>query len=136
MVAYLLYYFPMSKEAVIVFAHGARDPAWAEPLRRVCLTIRGRQPALRVELAFLEFMTPSLGQAIDTLVAEGVSRIAVMPAFLSEGGHVKRDLPEMLEAARQRHPGASIAVVPAMGESAVVIDAIADYAIMAIGAAK
>ena len=118
----------MVNEAVIVFAHGARDPAWAEPLQRICGALRQRRPALRVELAFLELMSPSIGEAVDSLAAEGVVRITVVPAFMAEGGHLKRDLPILIEAARQRHPELSMSVVPAMGMSDQVIGAIADYA--------
>lgn len=118
----------MSNEAVIVFAHGARDPAWAEPLQRVCAALRQRRPDLRVELAFLEIMSPSIGETLDKLGAESITRITVVPAFMAEGGHLKRDLPLLIDAARQRHPGLSITVVPAMGLSEQVIGAIADYA--------
>ena len=118
----------MTKQAVIVFAHGARDPAWAGPLHRVCDALRQRRPEVRVELAFLELMSPSIGEALDRLAEGGFRKITVMPAFMAEGGHLKRDLPLLIDGARQRHPGMSISVVPAMGLSEQVIAAIADYA--------
>ncbi len=46
--------------ALILFAHGARDPEWAEPLRRVQAAIRWRLDSVPVELAFIEFMAPNL----------------------------------------------------------------------------
>ncbi len=124
----------MSNEAVVVFAHGARDPAWAEPLQRICTALRQRRPGLRVELAFLELMSPSIGEVLDSLAAEGVARITVVPAFMAEGGHLKRDLPLLIDAARQRLPGVTVSVVPAMGLSEQVIGAIADYAATACDA--
>lgn len=118
----------MHREAVILFAHGARDPAWADPLRRVAAAIRRKRPGLRVELAFLEFMTPALDALLDDLAAEGLTRITVVPAFMATGGHLRRDLPLLIEAARLRHPGLVLSVVGATGESEPVIEAIADYA--------
>ena len=67
----------MKKTALILFAHGARDPEWASPMRRVCAAVRAQAPDLRVELAFLEFMTPELRECAESLLAEGFGRIVV-----------------------------------------------------------
>jgi sirohydrochlorin cobaltochelatase len=48
----------MSSSAVILFAHGAREPVWAQPLESI--RDRLRAAGTPVELAFLEFMSPSL----------------------------------------------------------------------------
>ena len=52
-----------------------------------------RADAPKVELAFLEFMSPTLPEAIAALVQGGVCKVAVVPVFLAQGGHLKRDLP-------------------------------------------
>lgn len=114
--------------AVILFGHGARDPEWANPMRRARAQLLDRTPELRVELAFLEFIEPTLDEAIDRLAAQGVGRIAVVPMFLAQGGHLKKDLPALVEAARARHPGCDIRQMLAVGEADAVIAAMADYA--------
>lgn len=114
--------------AVILFGHGARDPAWAGPMRRIRETMLAEDPATPVELAFLELMTPTLADAVDAVQAAGAQRIAVVPIFLAQGGHLKRDLPEMLEAVRRDHPGCEISLAPAAGEADGVIAAMAAYA--------
>lgn len=114
-------------DAVVLFGHGARDPQWAEPMQR----IRARMLAAgtpRVELAFLELMTPTLPETIAALAAGGVTDIAVVPVFLAQGGHLKRDLPALIEAATAAHPGCRITLAQAVGEQESVIDAIAAYA--------
>ena len=63
--------------AIILFAHGARDPAWANPLHRVQAAIRQRVGGVPVELAFLELMTPTLPECAAALVAGGVAKIVV-----------------------------------------------------------
>jgi sirohydrochlorin ferrochelatase len=60
--------------ALILFAHGARDPEWADPMRRVQAAIRQQQPDVPVELAFLEFMAPTLPDCIAALVAGGAAQ--------------------------------------------------------------
>lgn len=118
-----------ASEAIVLFAHGARDPEWAEPLRRVREAVRARAPSLPVALAFMEFMTPCLDEAIGTLAAAGAQAIVVVPVFLAQGGHLKRDVPAAVEAARRRHPACRIRLAVAAGEDAAVIEALAGYAL-------
>ena len=109
----------------LLFAHGARDPEWAKPLLRLRDEVASLQPDADVSVAFLEFMTPDLARALDQAVARGATQVEVVPVFLAQGGHVKRDVPVLLEAARARHPQVSIVLQPALGESSVVIAAVA-----------
>ena len=113
---------------VILFGHGARDPEWAAPMRRIREHMLVRPDAPAVELAFLEFMQPTLPDAIVRIAATGVQRIAIVPIFLGQGGHLKRDLPVLLEEVRAAHPECEITLALAVGESAPVIAAMADYA--------
>lgn len=123
----------MTTTGLILFGHGARDPQWAEPMRRVAASIKHEYPALTVELAFLEFLAPDLAQAVDML-ALGCQRIVVVPFFIAQAGHVKRDVPLLLEQARDDHPGLSIELAAPIGESDKVLAAIVDYAVeLAVG---
>lgn len=117
------------KSALILFAHGARDPEWANPIRCVRAAIAELAPSQRVELAFLEFMEPGLEACASQLVAEGYTRVTVVPMFIAQGGHLKRDVPLLLDALRQRHPGSEFVLTPPVGESASVIAAMAAYAL-------
>ncbi len=113
--------------ALILFAHGARDPEWASPMRRVCASVRAQAPALRVELAFLEFMTPELAPCAEVLLAEGFNRIVVLPMFIAQGGHLKRDLPLLLDELRVRHPQARFELASAVGEAEPIVQAMAQH---------
>ncbi len=115
----------ISPPALILFAHGARDPEWAKPLQRVQAAILARQTAACVELAFLEFMTPTLAECVSTLAGRGVAKIVVVPMFIAQGGHLKRDLPELLNALRLRYPQLELQLAAAIGEDAGVIEAMA-----------
>ena len=116
----------MSVQAVILLAHGARDPAWATPFEAVVARVRDRAPEALVGLAFLELMAPTLEQAAAALVARGCAQIAVVPAFLGMGGHVRRDVPAQLARLRDAHPGVAFTLHPALGETPHVIAALAD----------
>jgi len=124
----------MTKQALILFAHGARAASWAAPFERLRELTQARTPGVRVSLAFLELMTPRLPELVAGLTADGITQITVVPVFLGQGGHVLRDLPLMIDQLRIDHPQASINVVEAAGENAAVLNALADYCVGSLSA--
>src|SRR5689334_13899965 len=122
----------MPTQGLILFAHGARDPRWAEPFERVAALVRASRPSVSVSLAFLEFMTPDLDAAGSSLVASGCTEVAILPLFLGAGGHVRKDLPARVEKLRADHPSVQWKLRPAAGESDVLADALARIAVQAL----
>jgi sirohydrochlorin cobaltochelatase len=122
----------MRKHGLVLFGHGARDARWAEPFERLAQRLRAARGAdAPVTLAFLELMTPSLPDAIAALVAQGCDAVTVIPVFFGQGGHVRRDLPQLLDACRAVHPGLALDCASAVGEDDAVLDAIAAYCLRA-----
>jgi sirohydrochlorin cobaltochelatase len=120
------------KQALILFAHGARDPRWAAPFERLREIAQEALPATDVSLAFLELMSPRLPEAVATLVEKGCGKVSLVPVFLGQGGHVLRDLPLLVDELRGAYPGLEISVAPAVGEDAAVLDAIARYCVTTV----
>jgi len=56
-----------------------------------------------VKVAYLQFVEPDLMTAIKECVDEGAKRIIVHPFFLSSGMHVTKDIPEIIEEAKDRY---------------------------------
>lgn len=118
------------RDAIVLFAHGARDPEWAMPFRRIQSRLREADAAAIVELCFLELMPPTLSDTIAALAERGVNLITVVPLFLAQGGHLKQDLPRMLDEVRRRHHrDLDIRMTSAIGDSEALTDAIADWAL-------
>lgn len=115
--------------ALILFAHGARDPRWAQPFERLQKLAQEQKPDTVVRLAFLEMMEPKLAAVVTELATGGCTQISLVPVFLGQGGHVLRDLPPMIEELRTLFPQLSISVSDAVGESPAVLEAIAAYCI-------
>lgn len=111
--------------AIILFAHGAREPEWAHPFEQV--RNRLRSEGMRVELAYLEIMTPSLEEAVRELTAEGLKAVTIVPLFLAQGGHLKRHLPEIVAGLRRRHASTEFRVTPALGEAPEIVAAITEW---------
>jgi sirohydrochlorin cobaltochelatase len=122
----------MTTPGLILFAHGAREPRWAAPFEAVALRVRAARPGLAVRLAYLEFMHPGLAEAGAQLVDAGCTQVAVLPLFLGAGGHVRKDLPLLLDALRAAHPGTAFTLHAAIGEIDSVVAAIADAALAAL----
>jgi sirohydrochlorin cobaltochelatase len=122
----------MMKQALVLFAHGARDPRWAEPFQRLAQRVASQRPDIAVELAFLELMSPRLPECVASLVAQGCNQVTVVPVFLGQGGHVLRDLPLLLDELRAAHPQLELKVAQAVGESEPVQQAMAAYCVAAL----
>ena len=114
---------------LILFAHGARDPQWARPFEQTAQRVASLEPGLPVQLAFLEFMSPDLPGAGANLAAAGCTEVDVVPLFLGAGGHVRKDLPALIEGLRASHPGVRWTLQPAVGESPALVDTMARIAV-------
>ena len=119
----------MATHGLVLFAHGARDVRWREPFERLAEKVRAARgaDAGAVLLAFLELMEPDLPTAVGSLVSDGCSVVTVVPVFFGQGGHVRRDLPEVIERCRGVYPAVEIRCAIAVGEDEGVLDAVAGY---------
>jgi sirohydrochlorin cobaltochelatase len=117
----------MSDQAIILFAHGARDPEWAAPFDIIKQQLQAARPEVQVELAFQEFMTPSLESAVAQSVLRGARRIVLVPLFMAQGGHLKQDLPLLVGKIREQFPRIELQVMPAIGDAAEILQAITDW---------
>ena len=112
---------------IVLFAHGARDPGWARPFEMIRERVRASRPECPIELAYLELMSPTLEEAIQSVVNEGALAVTVYPLFMAQGGHLKQDLPKILDAIRASHPHIPIALEPPIGEVEDILAAIAAW---------
>ncbi|NKI44513.1 sirohydrochlorin chelatase [Streptomyces physcomitrii] len=90
----------MHAPALVVIAHGSRDPRHAATVHALVESVRALRPGLRVETAFLEFTFPSVPAALRRLAAEGVRDVVAQPLLLSHAFHAKSDIPAVLHKAR------------------------------------
>lgn len=118
----------MAMHGIVLFGHGARDVRWREPFERLAVKLRGAaSESGPVVLAFLELMEPDLPTAVADLVAQGCEVVTVVPVFFGQGGHVRKDVPLIIEQCRALHPSVLIKCAVAVGEDEAVLDAVAEY---------
>lgn len=119
-------------KAIVLFGHGARDIRWREPFDRLASLWKAQHVDVRVELAFLELMQPSLEEVITSLVATGVGEVVVVPVFFGQGGHLRNDFPALLSACQEKFPDIALRATPAVGEDEAVLQAIVDFSARAL----
>jgi sirohydrochlorin cobaltochelatase len=122
-----------NRNGIILFGHGARDARWAEPFERLAEKLRSQcGPDTLVALAFLELMSPDLPTSIAEQAAAGCTTVTVVPVFVGIGGHIRRDLPAVIDQCRAAHPGVDIRCAAPVGEDDAVLDALARYCLRQI----
>lgn len=115
--------------AVVLFAHGSRDPLWSRPIEAVADRMAALQPDIPVRCAYLELTAPDLATVVQALAAQGVRRIRILPMFLGVGKHARQDLPLLVQALAAQHPQIRMELQPAIGEHPQVVDLIARLAL-------
>lgn len=108
--------------ALLVLAHGSRDPRHAATVTALCARVARLRPRLRVEPCFLEFNAPSVPRALERLRAEGVRDVVAVPLLLSRAFHAKTDIPGVLADARL--PGMSVRQAGVLGPHPLLASAL------------
>jgi sirohydrochlorin cobaltochelatase len=93
----------MGTVGVMVCGHGSRDASAVAEFRRLVGGLTARLPQHPVESGFLEFARPILSEGLDRLRARGVDHVLAVPGMLFAAGHVKNDVPSVLNAYAAEH---------------------------------
>ncbi|MDQ0387934.1 sirohydrochlorin ferrochelatase [Streptomyces sp. DSM 42143] len=109
---------PGGTPALVVVAHGSRDPRALSTVRALLDRVRALRPGLPVRLGHIELNAPLLP---DTLAALGERAAVLVPLLLSRGYHVKQDIPEMAAASPAR-----AGVAAPLGPHSLLVDALHD----------
>jgi sirohydrochlorin cobaltochelatase len=114
-----------SRQAMILFAQGARDARWSLPLGDL-RRIAARRPPVFVLQALLELPPPTLEDSIAVAMNAGRRRIDIAPVFWASGGHMASVVPALLAELRARHPTLELRRLPVLSELPGRLDFIAD----------
>jgi sirohydrochlorin cobaltochelatase len=102
--------------AIILFAHGSRDPLWHKPIQAVAQRIAERDTKVLVRCAYLELTEPDLLHVANELASAGATSISVVPLFLGVGKHAREDLPVLIAQVKATHPTIAVTCQRAVGE--------------------
>ena len=117
------------QRAVILFAHGSRDPLWRRPIEAVAHQMKQLSPQIEVACAYLELSEPDLPSTVSKLAAHGIASIRIVPMFLGVGKHAREDLPQLVQELKSRYPNVSFELRQAVGEEPELIQSMAAIAL-------
>ena len=104
-----------SVEGLLLVGHGSHCVVSASQMHRIGELVAAGLPGVAVEVGFLEMTDPPVPLVLDEMVGRGCRRVAVLPLMLLAAGHTKSDVPAVVIAGRERHPGVDIAFGSALG---------------------
>ena len=96
------------KLGIMVCGHGSRNQNAAREFAVISEGLRARYPNMPVEYGYLEFCNPVLSAGLDSLKAQGVTRILAVPGMLFAAGHAKNDIPSVLNTWAAQNPGVTV----------------------------
>ena len=108
---------------VLICGHGSRAKIAAEEFSLLAKGLRERHPNLKVEYGFLEYSSPNIHMALDSLLAQGVKKIYAVPGMLFAATHAQNDIPSVLTTYQEKHPGLEIEYGQELGLHAEMIAA-------------
>lgn len=117
---------------IVIFAHGSTIPAANNAVRAVSEAAAHSGNFDCVEAAFLEPHHPDLDEVVGRLVEKGISRIVVVPYFLTMGLHLQRDLPAIVKRLSHVHPEVEIHVAPPLDGHPALAGIVVDRARQAL----
>ncbi|MFH8799713.1 sirohydrochlorin chelatase [Streptomyces sp. NPDC017936] len=105
--------------ALVVVAHGSRDPRALSTVRALLDRVRALRPDVPVHLGHIELNEPLLTDTLAGLESRGTEEAVLVPLLLSRGYHVKRDIPQMAAAVAVR-----TRVAAPLGPHPLLVDAL------------
>lgn len=106
-----------SRPALVLAAHGTRDPAGPVVLDEVRAALADAL-GVRAGLAYVDVIEPTVAQGLAGIEGPAV----VVPAFLAAGYHVRTDLPRQVAACRR----ADVTIAPSLGPDPRLADVAVD----------
>ena len=112
---------------LVIFAHGS-SIASANAAVEAVAAATAKAGGYLVRVGFLEPVHPTLEEAVADLVAQGVTRVLILPYFLTLGLHLQRDLPRIVGRISKAHPGVDIRATPPLDGHAALVQILLDRA--------
>ena len=123
------------KLGVMLCGHGSRDEDAVAEFAGLARHLARHLAKYPVEYGYLEFATPIIRDGLDRLRGQAVTRVLAVPGMLFAAGHVKNDIPSVLNSYAAEHPGFRIDYGKDLGLDPKMLRAAADRVGEAIAAA-
>jgi sirohydrochlorin ferrochelatase len=120
-------------KAILYIGHGTRSKKGADEARAFVARVSERVDVAIQEISFLELTEPSIEEGFRRCVEKGATEVTVVPLFLLAAGHIKQDIPTVLEKLRSTYPDVEIEVKDPFGVQGAILDAVAELVRETVG---
>lgn len=104
----------MKKTAILLAGHGSRKMETTIEFEKLALQYQAFHPEYLVFHGFLEIASPSIEESLCK-AAEQTDQVIVSPIFLFSGGHVRKDIPKILQEIQQEFPEVQFSLADSLG---------------------
>ena len=108
-------------DTILLVGHGSREASGNNEILAFAQQWRTQRPDWRIEVCFIEFASPSLHDGL-LAAAQGAKRVMVIPLILNAAGHVKMEIPEAMEHAREHAPDVDFLYSPHLSACDPIFD--------------
>jgi precorrin-8X/cobalt-precorrin-8 methylmutase len=100
----MTHFAPADDFGIVIAGHGSRDSDAVREFESLVAMVKAGAPRHAVSHGYLEFSSPTIAEAVDTVLATGARTVAVVPGMLLAASHAKNDMPSELLALAREHP--------------------------------
>lgn len=114
----------MNSRGILLVAHGSIVPGAEGDVEQLAAFLKKATGVQTVEIGYLDYTQPSIGDAVRVCTAQGLTDLLVVPYFLTDGYLCKKALRQVREALR----GTAVKVQEArpLGGAPELVDAMLD----------
>jgi sirohydrochlorin ferrochelatase len=114
------------KTALLLIAHGSRQPQANADLHEAAELLRGRGAGEIVKASFLELAEPDIVEGGRRCVEAGAQRVVMLPYFLAAGTHVRRDLTQARARLAELFPQVQFLLTEPLGPHPLLLEIVLD----------
>jgi sirohydrochlorin ferrochelatase len=114
------------RTAILLIAHGSRQQSANDDLYELAARFAAMGTYPIVQPCFLELAEPELKAGGERCAQLGATRVLMIPYFLSDGVHLRRDLAAARDELNRRHPEVEFILGPPLGPHPLLDDLVAE----------
>ncbi|EMI19722.1 sirohydrochlorin cobaltochelatase [Rhodopirellula maiorica SM1] len=112
---------------VLLVGHGTRDEVGTQQFFELSEKLQHHLPSMQVQPCLLEFQQPTIPEAWNRLVSQGVSEIRVAPLLLFAAGHAKQDIPDLVQKCQAETPHVSFTHTRPISRQAALVELVCNH---------
>ncbi len=115
-------------KGIMVLAHGSRVKETTDTIEKIVKLAKDNinDKHMPIEIAYMELSQPDIKTVFKKLIDMGVDEIKVVPYFLFRGMHIKKDIPNELEAALEGYDNVKLTMGDTLGADPRLAEILAD----------